>query len=1294
MIKRRKNGSRTAARDRPGDGDSHATSVTAPASHAFPIVGVGASAGGLDAFTQLLKELPADTGMAFVLIQHLDPTHASFLREALAKSTAMPVSQAEDRLPIAQNQVYVIPPDADICIKSGLLTLMPRAPHSRRQHLPVDYFFRSLAAERGSRAIGVVLSGTASDGTEGLRAIKEEGGITMVQAPESAKFGEMPRSAMQAGVVDYALPIPELARELVRLSRHPYVLTQGDEASDPSMEDVAAFNEIMVMVRKTVGVDFTEYKRPTLQRRLARRITLRRAKGPQDYLALLRREPEEVRALYADTLIHVTSFFRDRGVYDVLESRIIPAILEKKPPEAPVRVWVAGCSSGEEVYSIAISLLDVVGESSHPIQVFGSDLSEAIITKARAGVYPDSALREVSEERRRRYFVKTERGYRISKAVRDLCVFVQHDLARDPPFSKLDLVSCRNVLIYFDQALQKRVIPTFHYALNQHGYLLLGRTENVSAFSQLFSVADNANKIFSRTSVASGLRFAPHAETRRAEKAAVAADGPPSLRGMVDVGKHLDRMLLARYAPPGVLINEKMEIIQFRGQTGSFLQAAPGEPQNNLIKMARPGLLAALRATLAEARKAMAPVRRNGVEVDQDGFTKICDLVVFPFTGLPQVKEPLYVVLFEEVTAREDAEGSPSAGTVRRSRRGQPRQDKRLAPRVEHELIATREYLQSLIEEHGRTNDDLGSANAELVSGNEELQSMNEELETAKEELQSTNEELTTVNDELHSRNEEVTHVNSDLLNLLITVDVPIVILDRERRIRRFTPKARTILNVLPTDTGRQLDDIKVNIDVPDLDRQIAQVIETVTMAESEVQDREGRWHRMQIRPYQTTDNKIDGAILSLFDIDALKHHVAEAQQARSEVERASRAKDIFLAVLGHELRTPLSSLLLQGQMLSRGTAMDAGRLIRAGETIERATRMQMQLIDDLLDTSRIVAGKLRVKLAPVDLRGVVEAALESVSSIAKRKSMKMEVIIRQPIGPVAGDAGRLQQVVSNLLTNAIKFTPENGQVSLTVATMSDGWVELEVRDTGNGIEPGFLPQVFNRFSQEDSSSTRQHGGLGLGLAIVRHLIEQHGGTVTAESAGLEKGSTFTVRLPPMHLAPRAAEAADEPSEVAATTGRKTRNYRQIKDLRVLVVDDDPATREIISEILSEMGANVRVTDSVAAAMSAISEFKPRVLLCDIAMPGEDGYSMIRRLRALAPQGGGGIPALALTALASEDDRQRALDAGFQMHLAKPVDMDRLADAVVQLVERRRRPIAPSVAPAGSETPQGRSRPH
>jgi two-component system CheB/CheR fusion protein len=1261
-------------------GQVTATRVARATKHVFPVVGIGASAGGLDAFTQLLQHLPSDTGMAFVLIQHLDPTHTSFLSEALAKATAMPVSEAVDGEVVQPNHVYVISPTADITLSHGRLALEHRAGSTHSLHLPIDSFFRSLALERESHAFGVVLSGNASDGTEGLRAIKAADGITLAQDPKSAKYGGMPRSAINAGVVDYCLTLPELAAELVRLSCHPYLTGRPTQ---PSIIGAVTLQQICDVLRTSVGVDFSEYKMATFERRVARRVALRRAADAEAYLTLLQRNPEEVRNLYEDILIHVTSFFRDPALFDSLQTLVFPAILKHKPEGAPFRAWVAGCSSGEEVYSLAMALLECIGQSSRPIQIFGSDVSEKIIDKARTGIYPDNALLEMSDARRRRFFTKIDQGYRISKSVRDLCVFVQHDLARDPPFSKLDLVSCRNVLIYFDQALQKRVLPTMHYALSQPGFLVLGRSENVSGFDRLFSTLDKPNRIFARTAQPSTLRFAPRTELPP-NGAKVSGNGTADhARRGVDVARHLDRLLLARYSPPGVLINEKLNVLLYFGQTGAYLQPAPGEPQSNLVKMARSGLLGPLRAALALAKKSMSPARKDGVEVD----VATCNVVVVPFTGLPDVKEQLYVVLFEDASqpSAKQADRAKGPHPDEAKSRTSPATSSRRLRKLEHELAATKEYVQSLIEDHGRTADELGSANEELVSGNEELQSMNEELETAKEELQSTNEELTTVNDELQSLNQEATQINSDLVNLLATVDIPILILDTNRRIRRFTPRARSILNVVPSDVGRAFDDIKTNIDVPDLDRQIADVVETLVMRESEVQDRDGRWYRLQIRAYKTTDNMIDGAILSLVDIHALREAAREAQLAKKAAEQANLAKDQFLAVLSHELRTPLTSIVMHAQLL-RARELEPARARRSGEAIDRSAKIQLQLIEDLLDVSRIINGKLYLEIGPVDLSAPVRAAVEDVSASAARKSIELKVDLAASPVMVSGDSGRLQQVVANLLTNAIKFTPEKGSVSIAL-DVADGCGRVSVSDTGMGIDPAFLPHVFNRFAQADTSRTRAHGGLGLGLAIVHHILELHGGTVRAESNGAGKGATFTFMVPRVTVSPSTFPPARSPSSFPPSTTPKMNGegrtvhapemveYGELRGVGILVVDDDCEVRAAVADMLTDTGARVVVAESAAEAMTVVDDFQPEVLLCDIAMPGEDGYSFLRRLRARGPARGGSIPAVALTALAGEGDRARALAAGYQMHLTKPVDVHRLRRVVADLVTGG--PVAP-----------------
>jgi two-component system CheB/CheR fusion protein len=810
------------------------------------------------------------------------------------------------------------------------------------------------------------------------------------------------------------------------------------------------------------------------------------------------------------------------------------------------------------------------------------------------------------------------------------------------------------VLIYFSATLQRRVLPAFHYCLNQRGFLLLGHTENVAGLTQMFAPVDKAKRIFVRSGGRSSLKFAPRADFEGTSAVAVvhALEARPH---RAELSRYLDRLLLARYAPPGVLIDDELDVLHFRGETGPYLRAAPGEPQNNLLKMARTSLLPELGAAINEAKQQMIPVRKTGVEVDQGGFRKTCDIVVVPVIGVPHAAAPqLFVVLFEDAAA---AAGEPRGGVD-----GAPSRRDVQSPRLEHELAATQQYLQALIEEHDQAGDELGAANEELVSGNEELQSMNEELETAKEELQSANEELTTVNDELQIRNSELSQVNGDLMNLLSAVDIPILILDREQRIRRFTPKARGILNVLPSDVGRPLGDLKLNIDVSNLGEQIAEVVDTVTMKELEVQDQGGRWHRMQMRPYKTPDNRIDGAVVSLVDIDLLKHHVTAARQARAEAELANSAKDQFLATLSHELRTPLSTTLMQAQMLCAGYLKE-DQIQRTGEAIERSTKHQVRLIDDLLDVTRIVADKLQTRSIPLDFRSVVTAALEAAREAANRKAVELRSLLGEDTCIVTGDPTRLQQVVSNLLTNAIKFTPEGGLVSVTLES-AQGQLTLRVTDTGAGITPEFLPHVFERFVQEAKSRSLTMGGLGLGLSIVRHLVELHGGRVDAASAGLGKGATFSVTLPLS-----ASEAANDASEPHDSMRLPPSQFPKLAltDLRVLIVDDDAATCDAVGAMLRHVGAKVRVAQSASEAWQEIADFKPEVVVCDLRMPVEDGFRLIGRIRELGAERGGAVPAIALSALAAREDALRAVAAGFQLHLSKPVDVDRLAHAVLSV---------------------------
>jgi two-component system, chemotaxis family, CheB/CheR fusion protein len=867
--------------------------------HGTTIVGVGASAGGLEAFSQLLRSVPGDAGVAIVFVQHLAPQHDSALVPLLTGQTAMPVIQVTEGLRVLPNRVYVIPPNVQMKISGGELHLTPR-PDDRSQYTPVDSFLTSLAEACQARAMAVVLSGTASDGALGIREIKAAGGITFAQSPESAKYDGMPRAAIATGMVDLVLAPSAIGAKLAQLSNQAY--NQSNDRGDSALPDTQ-FQRVFELLRPVSGVDFRHYKLPTIKRRLFRRMALHGITDPEAYLRLLEGNPVEVRSLYQDLLIHVTRFFREPQSFSALAKYVFPTMMEGRAADLPLRIWVSGCATGEEAYSLAIALVEFL-QKDHAdtrIQIFATDVSETAIEFARAGVYPRTIDADVSSERLRRFFTKHDGGYRVSTMIRDLCVFARQDLTKDPPFSRLDLILCRNVLIYMDAVLQKKLLSIFHYALNSNGYLMLGHAETVGAQATLFSLVDKEHRIHRKKPAASGVSGMTFPIDH-------GLAGLPRKKSMADVGGaekalqgEVSRIILDRYAPAGVVIDGDMQILQFRGQTGTFLEPAPGEASLNLLKMVREGLLYGLRTALHSARKSRTIVQKDGLQVRSGQGWKSVSIDVVPLTTAGR---PHYLVLFEDRTRRTAvaAEAVSKAGKATK-RRASKRADATQLELLQRELAASREYMQSIIQELEAANEELQSANEEILSSNEELQSTNEELDTAKEELQSTNEELNTVNEELHGRNDELSRVNSDLLNLVGSVQIAIVIVTSDLRIRRFTPMAEKVLNLIPTDLERAIGHINPNIDCPNLEQLITECIDTVSPVEREVQDRQGRWYSLRIRPYKNVDNKIDGAVIALFDIDAPKRSEESVRRALEFAESVLQLSEQPMAVLENDLK-------------------------------------------------------------------------------------------------------------------------------------------------------------------------------------------------------------------------------------------------------------------------------------------------------------------------------------------------------------------------------------------------------
>ena len=871
----------------------------------FPVVGVGASAGGLEAVSQFLRPMSGESGMAVVVIQHLDPTHESSLAELLSRVCPMPVCQAKEGLVLQPDHVYVIPPNAGMILKDGSLHLTPRD-ETQEARRPIDLFLRSLADEAGPRSLGVVLSGTGSDGTLGLQAIRAAGGITFAQ-DASAAYDGMPGSAIAAGCVDYILPPGDIAAELTRVcgGSTPGGLFPTAGSSDGAGDD-RAFLAVIQSLSKSTGVDFANYKPATLRRRISRRMLHLRIDRLDGYLAFLEQDSSEADVLFRDVLINVTSFFRDKEVFEALKEVVFPALLKDRPSDQPIRIWVPGCATGEEVYSLAICLLEFLGSRNErvPIKLFGTDVSESVVAHARAGHFREGITADVSPARLKRFFVREETGgYLISKAVREMCVFARQDATRDPPFSKLDLISCRNVLIYLGPVLQKRVFPLFHFALNQGGFLVLGSSESVGQMGDLFTVLDSRQRIHVRKSVPSRLVFETPSSDRRPIETEARDSAVVPAPSEIEFRREADRILLALCAPAGVLIDENLEILQFRGSTGPFLRSAPGTPSNNLRSMARSGLYPDLGEVIEEARTQKSAVRREGLRISTDHGEIDASVEVIPIQ-VPLSAQLSFLVLFEEI----GPDGSEPARRTRRPERRSTEHENRRIAQLERELASSGEYLRAALEEREATTEELRAANEELLSSNEELLSTNEELQTAHEELQATNEELVTVNEELQHRNEEAALLANDLSNLLSSVNIPIVMLGLDLCIRRFTPTAAKLLNLIPSDLGRPILDLKPKIDIPDLGDLLTEVLESSQAMQRDVQDLDGIWHTLWIGPYRCLDQRIDGVVIVLNDVDAIKRSADRLAAALEFAESIVMTVREPLLVLDHELRTTLAN--------------------------------------------------------------------------------------------------------------------------------------------------------------------------------------------------------------------------------------------------------------------------------------------------------------------------------------------------------------------------------------------------
>ena len=1346
----------------------------------FPVVGIGASAGGLAALRGFLENLPPRPGMSFVVVMHLSPTHKSHASEILQRSTSLTVAQVNESLPIEVDHVYVIPPAKDLRMDDGMLCLVDQSRVNGRQG-GIDVFFRTLADAHSTRAFGIVLSGTGADGALGLRTLKERGGVSMAQEPDQAEHDGMPRAAIAAGVVDFVLRVEDMPGRLSALwanaARIRLPDLRPDHADEPHPESPtaptpvdgseAALRDVLATLHTRTRHDFRLYKRGTVLRRIERRMQVNAIPDIVSYRDFLREHATETTPLLRDMLISVTSFFRDPEAFDALQEEVVDRILEHRDDAEPIRVWVPGCATGEEAYSIAILLRERCDALSrkNEIQVFATDIDERAIAMARVGSYPLTIAPDLTPARLRRFFRRDGDQYRVAKVIRDTVLFASHNVLRDPPFSRLDLICCRNLLIYLNHEGQSAVLDAFRFALRADGFLFVGSSESGDALDNAF-VPVNKKHRFYQLDPNGARRQAPRPVPATTALRPLGMDGMPRERRARSFAE-IHQLALERHSVPSVLVDGRNHILHLSPGVARFLRHGSGRPSHDLISNAVPALQLELRAALFRRAQTKAEVVVRDIRMeDADG--SVVDLFVHPFHDAEGSSGDLSLVMFAERT--RDRSGGPGNGAS----------DQTVAQGLQAELDELRSQFQETFEHSNASTEELKASNEELQAMNEEMRSATEELETSKEELQSINEELTTVNDELKGKVAETAQVNDDLQNLISSTDIAVVFVDEAMRVKRFTPSATSLFKLIATDIGRPLSDVKHQFEGPDPVDEAEKTFRTLKPQESEIHGIDGRVYLSRILPYRTVGDRIEGAVLTYVDITTRREAEAEAYRVtqrlrqaaestrdfaiismddggiirawnlgaqrtfgyaedevigrhfellfseedrlagvpakelegarltgrgdderwhvrkdgaliycsgvvslvedgagfgfskiardvtggktiearreaqlaremttRREAELSNRLKDEFLAVMSHELKHPLNLIHINAELLSSSPEVRELPIVRrAAETIRQTVANQAKIIDDLLDLSRMRTGKMTLRLTPLRLDEVVRAIVEGATEEAKGRGIALSLdLAAAGQAVVAGDRVRVEQIIWNLLSNALKFTPRGGTVTLSLRSRGEG-SELEVADSGRGIAKEFLSSIFGMFQQEKRTYSQGEGGLGIGLALVKELTEAQGGWVAARSDGVGHGTVFTVWLP------RSEEAVGP----ARQNGDDAPN--PLRDLRVLLVDDAPDVLEVTAELLELEGAIVTASDSGKAALASLEGADFDLLISDVGMPGMDGYELIRQVRVLPRTAG--IRAIALTGFGRSGDEQQAMKAGFDAHLAKPTSMEDL----------------------------------
>jgi two-component system, chemotaxis family, CheB/CheR fusion protein len=1214
-------------------------------SNGFPVVGIGASAGGLDACRSFLDTLPANCGMAFILVQHLDPTHESMMVDLLAGHTSMTVLQATDGMPIKRDHLYIIPPGTYLSIEYSALHLsQPHARHGAR--LPFDFLLNSLAADCGSRAICIILSGTGADGSVGLKAIRENGGLVIAQDPDEASYDGMPRNAILTGFVDRVLPVGKMPNALgnyrphltVKRARHG--LGSQDDARD-------RLPEIINLLLSKTAHNFTLYKQGTLRRRIERRMGLAAIElhDMNRYLTFLHSDPRELDLLAMDLLINVTSFFRDPKVFDFLAEKIIPDLIGSQASDHILRVWVAGCSTGEETYSLVMLFREAITSAKYNVklQVFASDVDPGAIAVAREGLYPQAIEADVSAARLARFFTKEDHGYRILPELRAAVVFTVQDVLADPPFSRLDFVSCRNLLIYLGPEAQAKTISAFHFALRDGGVLLLGNSETVGNFDSQFEVISKPERLFRHIgrarpgdfsfSITGGVRPPPLAgQGQRPSRQATLAD-------------LCRRLVIENYAPAAVLINRKFECLYSLGPTDRYLRVALGHPTQDLLAMARPNIRTKLRLAIQQAAQDKALIVVTGGEIAHDGEAQSFNIAVQPvlFDG-----NDLFLICFIDAPKHQKRSKSPKAS-----------EDASRTGELEQELEATRAELQAAIRNLEISSEEQKAINEDALSDNEEFQSTNEELRTSKEELQSMNEELTALNSQLQETLDRQRTTSNDLQNVLYSTDVATLFLDGKLKIRFFTPATKSLFNVIPSDVGRSITDLHSLVSDDALANDARTVLSTLAPTEQEIETQAGTCYLRRILPYRTQDNGIEGVVITFVDITERKHISDALAAAKRQADLANIAKSRFLAAASHDLRQPLQTLSLVRGLLQRkvqeNKTQEALKLIqRLDETADTMSGM----LNALLDINQIDSGTVSVNRASFPINELLCRLRDEFYYHAQAHNLAFRVVACGLW--ISSDARLLEQMLRNLVSNAFKYTKE-GKVLLGCRRHA-GMLTIEVGDTGSGIPEGEFQAIFEEYHQLDNAARERSRGLGLGLSIVNGLGKLLGHRVRIRSQ-TGKGSIFAVDVPISSSEPANAPKHREPSFKDKTISAARQKCS------ILIVDDDPDVRELLELFLNGEGYRTATAPDGEAALALTTQgtIRPNIVLADYNLPnGMNGLQVAANLREALHRA---VPIIILTGDISNNTLGDIAHYGC-VQLSKPVKLAELTRAIERLLPK------------------------